>query len=95
MEIKPDVIEGVKDTVVKGISGRGIADLPVAAGKMSGMSVMVSRWAPTPEERKQIAEGGDVYLCVYGPDHPPVYVSGKRPIAWEISMPQIHIGLPT
>lgn len=33
---------------------------------------MISRWELTDEERRQIAEGGSVFLFVHGQGHPPV-----------------------
>lgn len=40
-----------------------------------GTNCLLSRWAPSPEEREAIAKGADVLLYIFGTAHPPVAVS--------------------
>lgn len=47
-----------------------IADIPTQAGP-----AMDSLWEPTPEELRQLNEGGSVCLTVFGVAHPPVGLS--------------------
>lgn len=57
------------------------ADLRCYRGEVGGWPCTISKWEPTEEERRAIAEGGAVYLFVYGDGHPPVAVSGTDPLA--------------
>lgn len=43
----------------------------LASGPLDGVTIVVTAWRPTDEERRIIAEGGDLYLtCVGGlPPH--------------------------
>ena len=63
-----------------------VGDLPVAfypKGSVEDMSVdaCLSCWEPTEEERKAIADGGDVWVWVMAPRHaqPPVAITGINP----------------
>lgn len=81
MFISKNVVTGVEDGAMKAPPGsENILDLPVAVGFADGHGlVRISKWTPSEEERKQIAEGGSVYLWIVGNLHPPVYVSGNEP----------------
>lgn len=39
----------------------------------------ISRWLPTEEEKKAIAEGKPIWLYVIGGGHPPVALTTERP----------------
>jgi len=96
MEIVANVIDGIKDTVFKGPDGSGILDLPVTRAEgADGKSVLISRWRPDEHERRLIAEGGDIFLWIYGGQHPPVFVSAEPPVVTKAPVEVIRVGLPT
>lgn len=51
--------------------------LPIKDVLIKNHPVMVSEFTLSPEERKQIAEGGNIRLYVWGEGHPPVALDVK------------------
>jgi hypothetical protein len=51
----------------------------------TGNPILCSVWEPTPDERKRIAEGENIRLCIWGSSQPPVLLDltdeplGKKP----------------
>lgn len=62
-------------------------DLWVQLGEIDGEVVIASTWEPSEDERREIAEGANVQLIVWGAGHPPVAIAttgealGKAPDA--------------
>jgi hypothetical protein len=54
----------------------GCGDLPV----MHAGTVIVSCWELTDEDRQRIADGGKIWLAIYGGIHPPVSLQTDCPI---------------
>jgi hypothetical protein len=56
--------------------------LPAAIGThYTGMPLIVSRWKLTPEERQAVANGGDLFLCVFSGVMVPVMLTTDKPSA--------------
>lgn len=97
MDIVAKVVDGITDTIIRAPHGQEaeIADLPAAVGTdTAGRRVMISRWRPDELERKLIAEGGDIYLWIYGGMHPPVSVSAEAPVVAKAQIEVTRLGLP-
>lgn len=97
MDIVAKVVDGIPDTIIRAPHGQEgeIADLPAAVTTdTAGRRVAISRWRPDEEERKRIAEGGDIYLWVYGGIHPPVAVSAEPPVVAKAQIEVARVGLP-
>lgn len=83
------VVEGFeKDQIV--LKAEGCIDLPV----LQTEKYLISRWRPSDEERKLIAEGGDVYLWVWSNRHPPVSICGEPVLVREVTMTKLVVALP-
>lgn len=58
-------------------SAVGCGDLPA----FSEGATIVSCWQPNEEERKRIADGGNVWLLIQGAGQPPVSLTTEFPFA--------------
>jgi hypothetical protein len=74
MEPVSGVVQGTPDTIFKGYPG--VEDLPTAVSS----EYIISRWHPSEEDKKRIAEGGDIYLWVKSRALFPAYVGTETPI---------------
>lgn len=66
-----------------GMSDDECAPLSVCCTYQGDMPVVVSCWKLTQEDLDHILKHKRVWLTVYGPSMPPVYLSGKRPFVDE------------
>jgi hypothetical protein len=77
------VVEGLEPyEIVLGESQAEYLPLPVLRSPAPHYATM-SRWQPSPEERKLIAEGADIFLTVYtfGNNYPPTMIEVMRSTA--------------
>ena len=51
----------------------------IPEGPNKGMSFIISHWVPTPEELRELNNGGGVYLMVLGKAMPPVSLFTQNP----------------
>lgn len=61
------------------VAGAGMEPLPTYRGTTNGADLLISCWQPTPEELNEINRTGQIWLLVFGQEHPIVHLAGESP----------------
>lgn len=97
MEPAKNVCAGIVDTEIGAPPGHEneILPLPAAIGlHHTGMPMIISRWALTPEERQAIYDGADIYLHVFSRQMVPVMLTTEAPVVVPIFEAEHNVPRP-